>query len=327
MIKRKPLAACILAAAFLSGCSANNPGEPPASSPPQSPEAAPEQTRLSPEQLPEALLQGNSEQVYNQFSEPFKEQITLEDFQALSEEFHQDMNQYHHASTLSMGGSERFVWTDEEESRGLTAVFGPDNEILGLQVLMLQNFPETDKAYSSTEFRLPFNGEWLTVWGGTNELVNYHYAYPPQRYAIDWIITRDGQSFEGDPTQNESYYAFGEEVLAPAAGMVVAVENSIADNPVGEMNPAQPEGNYVTIDHGNGEFSVLAHFQQNSIAVAVGDTVEAGDLLGLCGNSGNSSEPHIHFHVVDSLDANANSIRIHFTGSPEIMQGVTVTAE
>lgn len=329
MIMRIPIAAGILVVTILSGCTAQNTDEVPSSPPPsEAPEADADAGRIPPDQLPDALLQGEFEQLYSQFSEEFQNQISLQDFQALGGDFHQSIDRYLPASKLILPGAERHVWTDEAEKHGLMAVVDSNDEILGLQMIMLQKFPETDEVYTETEFQLPFKGEWYTFWGGTNELINYHYAHPSQRYAIDWIITKNGQSYEGDPSLNESYYAFGEEVLAPAAGTVIAVENSIADNPVGQMNPSQPEGNYVMIDHGNGEYSLLAHFQQHSIQVNLGDKVETGDVLGNCGNSGNSSEPHIHYHVVDSSGgADANSIRIQFKDSPEILQGTTVKAE
>lgn len=89
--------------------------------------------------------------------------------------------------------------------------------------------------------------------------------------------------------------------MAPADGIVVEVENSIEDNtPVGKMNEKQPLGNYVILDHDNTEFSYLVHFKYDSITVTEGDNVKQGGLLGLVGNSGNSSEPHIHFHVAYS---------------------------
>ncbi|TGU70988.1 M23 family metallopeptidase, partial [Mesorhizobium sp. M00.F.Ca.ET.186.01.1.1] len=123
-------------------------------------------------------------------------------------------------------------------------------------------------------------------------LSNYHYAIPSQRYAYDIIKIKDGYSYSGDATKNESYYAFGQEILAPQDGTVVHVVSDIPDNvPVGTMNDKQPAGNVVVIDHGNGEFSYLAHLKQGSAKVKVGDRVKKGDLLGLCGNSGNSSEP------------------------------------
>jgi murein DD-endopeptidase MepM/ murein hydrolase activator NlpD len=58
-----------------------------------------------------------------------------------------------------------------------------------------------------------------------------------------------------------------------------------------------PAGNHVVLDHGNGEFSLLAHLQKGSLRVKAGDTVKAGQPLGLCGNSGNTSEPHLHIHL------------------------------
>ena len=60
-----------------------------------------------------------------------------------------------------------------------------------------------------------------------------------------------------------------------------------------------PAGNHVVLDLGHGEYALLAHMQRGSVRVRVGDRVRTGDVLGLTGNSGNSSEPHLHFHVQD----------------------------
>ncbi|WP_416151784.1 M23 family metallopeptidase [Salipaludibacillus sp. HK11] len=129
--------------------------------------------------------------------------------------------------------------------------------------------------------------------------------------------------YEGYPALNESYNAFGKEYLAPADGTVVRVENDVQDNePVGEMNEEEPYSNYVILDHGNEEISQLAHFKYQSIEMKEGDEVKEGDLLGLVGNSGNSSEPHIHFHVPDFSDlSESKSIRINFNRDEEFIQG------
>jgi murein DD-endopeptidase MepM/ murein hydrolase activator NlpD len=74
----------------------------------------------------------------------------------------------------------------------------------------------------------------------------------------------------------------------------------VADNKPGEMNRRHPFGNYVILDHGREEFSFLAHFKIDSISVQPGRVLQGGTLLGLCGNSGNSSEPHLHFHLQNS---------------------------
>ena len=65
------------------------------------------------------------------------------------------------------------------------------------------------------------------------------------------------------------------------------------------MNPSAPAGNHVVLDLGNGEYTLLAHLQHGSLRVRAGDHVKAGQPLGLCGNSGNTSEPHVHMHLQD----------------------------
>lgn len=80
------------------------------------------------------------------------------------------------------------------------------------------------------------------------------------------------------------------------AGRVVAAVDSIPDNEPGRMNREAVAGNHVIIDHGNGEFSLLAHFRQGSLTVEEGDRVGRGDRLGACGNS---SEPHVHYQLQD----------------------------
>jgi murein DD-endopeptidase MepM/ murein hydrolase activator NlpD len=65
------------------------------------------------------------------------------------------------------------------------------------------------------------------------------------------------------------------------------------------MNSRQIYGNHVVIDFSNGEFGVMCHFKKGSIRVKAGDLVKSHQILGLCGNSGNSSEPHLHIHLQD----------------------------
>ncbi|HEX2223084.1 MAG TPA: M23 family metallopeptidase [Thermoanaerobaculia bacterium] len=150
---------------------------------------------------------------------------------------------------------------------------------------------------TKTPLRLPFQGEWFVFWGGRTVAENYHAATRDQRFAYDFVIVRDGKSHTGDGSANEQYFCFGQPILAPGPGTVAVAVDGVADNKPGVMNPAQPPGNHVVIDHGNGEFSFLAHFKQKSLEVKKGDAVKAGDLLGRCGNSGNSSEPHLHYHL------------------------------
>jgi hypothetical protein len=148
-----------------------------------------------------------------------------------------------------------------------------------------------------TALRLPFEEEWVTLWGGKTTFDNYHAKEADQRFAYDFLVFKDGFYFKGNGSRNEDHYCFGLPVLAPGAGTVVASENNVFDNTPGVENWEQPLGNYLIIDHGNDEFSFLAHFKQGSLTVSVGDTVAAGQLIGQCGNSGGSDLPHLHYHL------------------------------
>ena len=245
---------------------------------------------LDPEDVADAFLNGEYERVHNQASEEFQGEVTANQFKEIGEDFNEGVEGYVFQSEMPIDGMVQYTWADESETKGIVAVFGENDTIEGFRVLPLKAYPETDDQFTETEFQLPFEDEWYVFWGGTNELINYHYAVEEQRYAFDFLMREDDSSYDGDSDENESYYAFGEDMLAPADGVVVEVENDIPDNePVGEMNAEEPLGNYVIIDHGNDEYSFLAHMKQGSVRVGEGDEVQVHDVLGLVGNSGNSS--------------------------------------
>src|SRR2546422_4953449 len=152
-----------------------------------------------------------------------------------------------------------------------------------------------------TELSLPFRDRWLVFWGGDTREQNHHHDVPNQRFAFDLLgVGADGKTHRGEGNKNEDYYAFGRDVLAPADGTVTEVIQGVRDNTPGSMNPYSGVGNCVIIQHHEDEVSVLAHFKQGTIKVKAGDKVKRGQLLGQCGNSGNSSEPHIHYHLQHS---------------------------
>ncbi|MEP5341249.1 MAG: M23 family metallopeptidase [Algibacter sp.] len=159
-------------------------------------------------------------------------------------------------------------------------------------------FPSDYEDYQTkTALELPFNNEWWVFWGGRTVEQNYHAAYEVQRYATDIVKRVGGSTHAGNGSSNEDYYCFGKPLNAPGNGTVISVLNTIEDNIPGKFNRDTPEGNYVVIDHQNGEFSMLAHFKKGSIIVSVGDEVVKGQELGKVGNSGNSSEPHLHYQL------------------------------
>lgn len=155
------------------------------------------------------------------------------------------------------------------------------------------------------DLRLPFEGEWYVFWGGRDIEQNYHAISADQRFAYDFLIRRDGSSHAGSGDANEDYHCWGESILAPASGTIVQAVDRWSDNRPGQMDPEHPPGNFVVIDHGQGEFSFLAHLRKGSVAVSEGESVDAGDQVGVCGNSGNSSEPHLHYHLQTSAEFGA----------------------
>ncbi|MEZ4220584.1 MAG: peptidoglycan DD-metalloendopeptidase family protein [Polyangiaceae bacterium] len=156
---------------------------------------------------------------------------------------------------------------------------------------------------TTTALRLPFEGEWMVVWGGDNLADNKHITHKNQQRAADLIVMDEtGKSHAGDGKQNKDYFAYGKKVLAAGDGVVVTVVDGVPDNPPGVMNQYAAVGNAVVLKHSDTEFSVYAHLQPGSIRVKPKMRVKAGQLLGLCGNSGNTSEPHIHFHLQDRAD-------------------------
>ncbi len=150
---------------------------------------------------------------------------------------------------------------------------------------------------TKTTLRLPFKDEMLVFWGGREVANNAHAAVANQRYALDILMSREQRTHSGDGKRNEDYFCYGRTIVAPAPGKVVAVLDAVDDNVPGQMNRRELLGNHVVIDHGNSEFSMLAHLQRGSVLVRQGEKVGAGQALGECGNSGNSSEPHLHYQL------------------------------
>lgn len=176
-------------------------------------------------------------------------------------------------------------------------VLDDQDKIIGLWFLPhTTDMPVPEK--NEIKLSLPFKGKWLVFWGGDTKELNQHHDAPNQRFAFDFLgADEQGKIRKGKAQVNEDYFAFGREVLAPADGNVTDVINGVRDNVPGSMNPYSALGNAVFIQHREHEVSVLAHLKLGSITVKVGNKVKRGQVIGLCGNSGNSSEPHLHYHL------------------------------
>jgi hypothetical protein len=182
----------------------------------------------------------------------------------------------------------------------VTFTFTADRQIAGFFVTPEKNPAESKylEYKDKTAFSLPFSGEWTVYQGGRSVYDNYHAASPDQRFAYDLMIIRDGHQYSGDGSKLQDFYSFGLPILAPGLGTVVAAVDQYDDNPV--LKPSKDatnQGNTIVIDHGSGEFSMLAHLRHGSLKVKVGDKVKSGQQIAACGNSGNSPIPHLHYHL------------------------------
>ena len=184
---------------------------------------------------------------------------------------------------------------------GMNIVLNSSNKIAGLLFKPYTEAKTIER--NSTAMFLPFKGVWTVFWGGDTKEQNYHVESVAQKNAFDMMVHDEkGSTHKGNGLVNEDYYAFGKELFAPCDGEVVLVVDGIKDNVPGTLNPIYIPGNTVVIKTPKGEYLFFAHFKQHSIVVKQGQQVKTGELLGRCGNSGNSSEPHLHFHLQNVED-------------------------
>jgi hypothetical protein len=177
---------------------------------------------------------------------------------------------------------------------------------------------------SQTVFAFPLRGQWYN--GSGASFHSHHRWTPMEEFAFDFVrIGANGRTYRRTGERFADYYAYGEPVLAAAAGRVVYVVSDQGEDPTAMKRPDETieayfrrlqqdqmtriaggapaiGGNQVIIDHGNGEFSFYGHLRPDSVRVRVGDTVERLQQIGVVGSSGNSTEPHLHFHVCNSAD-------------------------
>jgi murein DD-endopeptidase MepM/ murein hydrolase activator NlpD len=161
---------------------------------------------------------------------------------------------------------------------------------------------------SKAQYRLPFDGEWLLYNGGTTPKTSHSWGVLSQRFALDFVVCDDDyRRHSGRGTRLTDYFAYDLPVLAAADGEVIAIEKGIGAAPlvgwgICDFTARSFIGNHLVIRHAEGEYGLYAHLIRDSIRLKVGDVVQSGQIIGRCGHSGHSSEPHLHFHVQDSAD-------------------------
>ena len=159
----------------------------------------------------------------------------------------------------------------------------------------------------------PLAGEWAMLAGGRSTLISHHYSIPVVRDALDFMqLDEEGRGYRGDPKRAESWYGFGDPVLAPAEGTVVSVSDVHPDEPIGDLGQTPPYGNHIVLEISSGRYAVLGHLKQGSARVSEGDRVRLGQRIAAVGDTGRSLWPHLHIHVQEgpNLDQQARTIPV-----------------
>ena len=161
-------------------------------------------------------------------------------------------------------------------------------------------------------------------WNLAHPVVGRLFRANSGRYAYDFsIVDSSGRMYRGDGARNEDWYSWNVPVLAPGAGTVVAAESGEPDWQVGRTGlpdsvvlarPIALFGNYVVIDHGHGEFSLLAHLRRGSVLVRPGDRVRPGQPVGRVGFSGSVYTIHTHYQLQRGAEYDAEGIPSTFVG-------------
>jgi hypothetical protein len=191
---------------------------------------------------------------------------------------------------------------------------------------------------ASIDLEYPFGGRWLTQNSPANRVPSHGTTLFGTSYAIDFVPVDDtgrtapftlGSLVRGEPP--EKFPGFGRPVLAPIAGVVAAAHGAEADHPAyrgvpsigyaltqrrrAEAGWVALAGNHVLIES-EGVVVAVCHLQQGSVTVRSGQRVRVGDVIGRCGNSGNSTEPHVHVQAIDSRDVlGARAVRLTLRGT------------
>jgi urea transporter len=176
---------------------------------------------------------------------------------------------------------------------GLSTIFwqqnSPEKNLYGFS-----NFQKRFGQDSPIPIYLPFYGDW-TVTQGHNGAYTHKDEWC---HAWDFEIKdEEGKTFKDEGDLPLDYYCFDKNVLSPADGTVEAVIDDVLDNPIGVNNLEKNWGNTIVIKHADFLYSSLSHLKKGSILHKPGDKVKKSEVVGKCGNSGNSPYPHLHFQI------------------------------
>ena len=204
--------------------------------------------------------------------------------------------------------------------------------VLGALTLLFGRLARRSTPPEAVEVAPPLSGAWMAMNSPADRVPSHGTRAYGQEYAIDVLTDSEERPAFGwwpPVRRNRDFPAFGEPLLAVADAVVVhacdhrrdhlsrnsypALAYLLAEGAVRSLGGAGPVvGNHVVLDLGGGVFALYAHVRRGSLQVREGDRVRTGQTLALCGNSGNSTEPHLHFQLMDRAD-------------PDLAQGVPFT--
>lgn len=182
-----------------------------------------------------------------------------------------------------------------------------------------KKLPESEKErreFCDTLLRPPFqkpkvkDADWRAWRIAHQHLIKRETGGQFEQHGYDFIVMKGEDKNKGGEagrSEIENFHCFGEKILSPGKGTIICAVDGFEDKPYIKYESEEefrknqdfknPAGNFIIIDHGNGEYSQLCHFKKGSIKVKEGQAVGIGDELGECGNSGNSTMPHLHYHL------------------------------
>jgi len=258
---------------------------------------------------------GHYDQISSLFNEKAKSKFPTERTMVFLQQLHSNYGHIKSTTFMSVENTFTTYLTDLDKGQLVIGIVVDSlSTINGLFAKPYQSIVPLKVERNTTKLSLPFSGEWSIFWGGDTKALNLHNGIKFQQFAFDIVINGvNGRSYNTDGRSNSDYYAFGKKILAPADATVVLAVDGVADNIPGKVNTMYVPGNSVILKTANNEYLFFAHFKQNTVNVKEGDVIKKGQLLGRCGNSGNSSEPHLHFHIQDTLGFDtATGIKCYF---------------
>lgn len=184
--------------------------------------------------------------------------------------------------------------------------------IFGMYNVFVFSSLSTDDEAIALSFPLQ-GGTYYVGHGGNHPQMNYHNAYPDQKYALDIVkLNAFGIRASGiHPKNLEKYAIYGDVLYSPCHGKVLEAVGDLPDQIPPATDPENATGNYVALECENEEATLyMAHMKENSVLVEEGDLIQAGEEIGVVGNSGNTSEPHLHIHA----EIDGEGVPIQFGG-------------